>query len=68
MTATSWLAGNTSLEVAHHKYGRGFEAAYREFKNFAGASDTDLSARAALWVDQENRGENVMRWYRERQC
>ena len=63
MSAEGWLIGNASLEAAHEKYGREFEAAYAVFRN----GDPDPN-RVALWNDYENRGENIMIWYRARKC
>lgn len=68
MSAQSWLDGNASLKGAHYKYGQQFADAYRQFRDRTGASDADLAERAALWNDYENRGENVMVWFRKRQC
>jgi hypothetical protein len=68
MSAESWLVGSASLEAAHEKYGSQFEVAYREFRNHAGAVESDLFERQGLWLDHENRGENVMSWFQRRQA
>lgn len=63
MSAETWIIGNASLKAAHEKYGSEFESAYSLFRD--GTSDPD---RAALWHDYENRGENIITWYRARKC
>jgi hypothetical protein len=63
MSAESWLAGNASLKAAHEKYGAEFVAAERQFRD--GPTDAE---RIALWNDYENRGENIVAWYRARSC
>jgi hypothetical protein len=66
MSVQSWLDRNASLREAHEKYGQEFEAAYRIFRS--DFFEADCPERAALWSDPKNCGENLMAWYRARQC
>jgi hypothetical protein len=61
----SYVAGHISMVSAHRKYRGEFERAYDQFRVLDGP---DLAERAALWDDAENRGENIMKWFRSRQC